>query len=141
MKVSSFIMMSKYENVKYWHRNWVSPPLSSDKCLFIFCLKDPYSQSAYVWSRCVLKIRQELIGVLVSLKFSFIFYARGSEELNLEEKKGRCGFITYSPKWKWPRHEKQLHINLKFHFSLTSFKDLNFPWLRLKFSDFPQALK
>ena len=32
--------------------------------------------------------------------------------------------------WRWPRQNEQLHINLKFDFSLTSFIDVNF--LRLK---------
>ena len=114
-------------SVTFSQLRWIS--------LFIFCLKDPYSQSAYVWSRCVHKIREQLTGVLVSLRYNFDVYARGSEELKSGREKGRCGFLTNSSQGKWLRHEKQLRINLKFHFSQTSFKDANFPWLRVKFSD------
>ena len=38
----------------------------------------------------------------------------------------------------WSVHEliKKKGVLLKFHFILTSFKDLNFPLLKVKFSDF-----
>lgn len=47
---------------------------------------------------------------------------------------------------KWRRKPKQesaiichhgVHIYLTFHFSLTTFRDVNFPWLNVKIPDFP----
>ena len=45
-----------------------------------------------------------------------------------------------SPSWRRLTRDKQPQINLKFIFSLTSFKDANLPLLRRKFSNFSAAL-
>ena len=45
-----------------------------------------------------------------------------------------------SPSWRRLTRDKQPQINLKFLFSLTSFKDANLPLLRRKFSNFFAAL-
>ena len=39
------------------------------------------------------------------------------------------------------RREDNKYVLLKFYFSLTSFEDLNFPWLEVKFPDFSLTLK
>lgn len=51
------------------------------------------------------------------------------------------GKVHHLSSWRGPRQGEQPHNYLKFYFSLTSFKDVIFPWLEVKFSAFSQALK
>lgn len=47
-------------------------------------------------------------------------------DVHNQHRKEKCHHLL---SWKWPRQDEQLHIYFNFNHSLTSFKDVNFPWL------------